>query len=185
MAMKMLNGEIGTSPTLKPKKAAPKSIGTSLHCKPPGRQHKTGRNDEKDEPDQAGNEDTGKVKRVAIEADAGDQPVPDPCRWRKARADCLLGKNDRHEQQAGHCANPEKLSQEASRKMSNQPLSRATCGPKHSSVSNVLPKRHNSTPSMMAPAKAARPRMVTATGKEVVESLEKAGHRDDASNAYR
>jgi hypothetical protein len=34
--MKMLNGEIVTSPTLKPKKAAPKSIGTSLRCSPQG-----------------------------------------------------------------------------------------------------------------------------------------------------
>ena len=51
--MKMLNGEIVMSPTLKPKKAAPKSIGTSLRLKPPRRQHETGRDDEKHKPDNA------------------------------------------------------------------------------------------------------------------------------------
>ena len=55
--MKMLNGEIVTSPTLKPKKAAPISIGNVTSLKPPGCQHETGRDDEKHKPDQAGNED--------------------------------------------------------------------------------------------------------------------------------
>ena len=56
--------------------------------------------------------------------------------------------------------------QETMRKRSNQPLSLATSGPKISSVATVLPKRHNSTPSMIAPIKAASPRIVTATGKD-------------------
>ncbi len=56
--------------------------------------------------------------------------------------------------------------QETRRKRSNQPLCLVTPGPKYSPVSRVLPKRHCSTPSMIAPIKAASPRIVTATGKD-------------------
>ena len=80
--------------------------------KPPRCQHETGRDDEKHKPDQARNEHAGKLERIPIEADAGDQPMPDPCRWRKASTDCLFGESNRHEQRTDNGANPEKLFKE-------------------------------------------------------------------------
>ena len=56
--------------------------------------------------------------------------------------------------------------QETTRKRSNHPLSLATSGPNTIVGIQVLPKRHNSTPSMIAPIMAASPRIVTATGKD-------------------
>ena len=101
---------------LEAKKGGTKIDRDIAPLKPPGCQHETGRDNEKHKPDQSGKENAGKLKRIAIEADAGDQPMPDRCRWRKAHADCLFGENDRHEQHAGNGANPEKLFKEKTAK---------------------------------------------------------------------
>ena len=77
---------------LEAKKGGTKIDRDIASLKPPGCQHETGRDNEKHKPDQSGKENAGKLKRIAIEADAGDQPMPDRCRWRKARADCLFGE---------------------------------------------------------------------------------------------
>ena len=158
------------------------------------------------------NENAGKLKRIAIEADAGDQPMPDPCRWRKARADCLFGENDRHEQHADNGANPEKLFKEKTAKgcIANQnrdgdgeshrprdkaqeveptPLLGDLRAEKYRRSPRVLPKRHNSTPSMIAPDQGGKPAHCDGDRQgcpdNVVEGFEKADYGDDAGKADR
>ena len=137
--------------------------------------------------------------------------MPDRCRWRKARADCLFGEHDRHEQHAGNGANPEKLFKEKTAKGRIANQNRDGDGESH----RPRDKAQEAEPTPLlgdlwaenivgiqcaAEAPQLDPEYDRAQqgGKpahrdgdrqggpnNIVERFEKVGHRDDASKADR